>query len=103
MKIDKRTGDVHDDGCYEYMRLTHTLAICCGLPITRRRIGDVSGRCNRDSGEVQGIKYHSIHGLKVNSNNSMFLITKHNGIGILDTRHNIVFKKCINYIKLLIV
>lgn len=100
MKIDKRTGDVHDDGCYEYMRLTHTLAVCCGLPITRRRISNVGERCNRNSDEVRGIKYHSIRGLKVNSKNSMFLITKHNGIGILDTRHNIVFKKFINCIKL---
>lgn len=99
MKIDKRTGDVHDDGCYEYMRLTHTLAVCCGLPITRRRIDDVGKSCDRDLGEVRGIKYHSIRGLKVNSNNSMFLITSHNFIEILDTRHNIVFKICINCIK----
>ncbi|CAH1720372.1 unnamed protein product [Aphis gossypii] len=57
MKIDKRTGDVHDDGCYEYMRLTHTLAVCCGLPITRRRISNVGERCNRNSDEVRGYRY----------------------------------------------
>jgi len=32
-----KTHDRTDEDCYGYMRLTHALAVCWGLPITRRR------------------------------------------------------------------
>ncbi|XP_025202209.1 uncharacterized protein LOC112599910 [Melanaphis sacchari] len=53
MKIDKRADDVNDDVCYGYMRLTHTLAVCCGLPITRRRTDGVGEHYDGDSDEVR--------------------------------------------------
>jgi len=50
--IDKRTDG---DDCYGYMRLTHALAVCWGLPITRRRTG--GDERDGDPDVVRGIKY----------------------------------------------
>lgn len=36
------------DDCYEYMRLTHTLAVCWGLPIIRKQIS-VTGEPGKKS------------------------------------------------------
>lgn len=40
--------------CYGFMRLTHTLAVLWGLPITRRRTNDVDKHDSRDMSVVQG-------------------------------------------------
>ncbi|CAI6348581.1 unnamed protein product [Macrosiphum euphorbiae] len=51
--IDKRT-DVDD--CYGYMRLTHVMAVCWGLPITRRRTG--GNERDGDPDVVRGTKIY---------------------------------------------
>ncbi|KAL5240005.1 hypothetical protein ACI65C_007415 [Semiaphis heraclei] len=55
MKIIDKRGD--DDDCYRYMRLTHALAVCWGLPITRRRTGAGGAERDGDPDVVRGHRY----------------------------------------------
>lgn len=53
-----------NDDCYEYMRMTHVLALCWGLPITRIRTNnaDVQDRDTTVQGNINCIFMVALRG-----------------------------------------